>query len=120
MRPSRWIQVFAALLLAFSLTAPASRAGEFRLLEIGSFQVKWGAAVLGQGAGTVTYGFVRSPSAFPGARNCPTLVPADGIAAAADVDRRRFEALAARPSSSGAVRRISASARRGPARPRTS
>ena len=95
MHSSRWIQVLAALSLAFSLTAQASRADDFRLLEIGSLHVKWGAAALGQGAGTVTYGFVRSPSSFPGARNCPTLVPADGIAAAADVDRRRFEALAA-------------------------
>jgi hypothetical protein len=51
--------------------------------------------MLGQGAGTVTYGFVRSPVSFPGARNCPTMVAADGIAAAAEVDRRRFEALAA-------------------------
>ena len=95
MHSSRWIQVMAALSLAFSLTAQASRADDFRLLKIGSLHVKWGAAVLGQGAGTVTYGFVRSPSSFPGARNCPTMVPADGIAAAADVDRRRFEALAA-------------------------
>ena len=95
MHSSRWIQVLAALSLAFSLTAQASRADDFRLLEIGSLHVKWGAAALGQGAGTVTYGFVRSPSSFPGARNCPTLVPADGVAAAAEVDRRRFEALAA-------------------------
>jgi hypothetical protein len=95
MRASRWIQVMVALALAFSGTAQASRADDFRLLRIGSLHVKWGAPVLGQGAGTVTYGFVRSPSAFPGARNCPTVVTADGIAAAADVDRRRFEALAA-------------------------
>ena len=95
MHSSRWIQVVAALSLAFTLTAQASRADDFRLLKIGSLHVKWGAAVLGQGAGTVTYGFVRSPSSFPGARNCPTMVPADGIAAAADVDRRGFEAVAA-------------------------
>ena len=95
MHSSRWIQVLAALSLAFLLTAQASRADDFRLLEIGGFHVKWGAAALGQGAGPVTYGFVRSPTSFPGARNCPTVVPADGIAAAADVDRRRFEALAA-------------------------
>ena len=95
MRSRRWIQVMAALSLVFSFTAQASRADDFRLLEIGSLYVKWGAAALGQGAGTVTYGFVRSRSSFPGARNCPTLVPADGIAAAADVDRRRLEALAA-------------------------
>src|SRR6478736_1545195 len=95
MHSSRWIQVVAALSLAFSLTAQASRADDFRLLEIGSFHVKWGAAVLGQGAEAVTYGFVRSPSSFPGARNCPTVIPADGIAGAAEVDRRRLEALAA-------------------------
>lgn len=95
MHSSRWIQVLAALTLAFSLSAQASRADDYRLLKIGGFHVKWGAAALGQGAGTVTYGFVRSPSAFPGARNCRTAVPADGIAAAAGVDRRRFEALAA-------------------------
>jgi hypothetical protein len=95
MHSSRWIQVMAALSLAFSLTAQACRADDFRLLEIGGLHVKWGAAALGQGAGTVTYGFVRSPLSVPGARNCPTLIPADGIAAAADVDRRRFEGLAA-------------------------
>ena len=95
MHSSRWIQVVAALSLVFSLTAQASRADDFRLLEIGSLHVKWGAAALGKGAGTVTYGFVRSPLAVSGARNCPTVVPADGIAAAAGVDRRRFEALAA-------------------------
>lgn len=95
MHSSRWILVMAALTLALSLSAQASRADDYRLLEIGGLHVKWGAAALGQGAGTVTYGFARSPSAFPGARNCPTVVPADGIAAAAGVDRRRFEALAA-------------------------
>jgi hypothetical protein len=84
----------AALSLAFSLTAQASRADDFRLLEIGSFHVKWGPAALGRGAETVTYGFVRSPTSVPGARNCQTVVPADGIAAAAGVDRRRLEALA--------------------------
>jgi hypothetical protein len=95
MHSSRWIQVMAALWLAFLLTAQASWADDFRLLKIGGFHAKWGAAALGQGAGTVTYGFVRSPTSFPGARNCPTVVPADGVAAAAGVDRRRFEALAA-------------------------
>jgi len=95
MHSSRWIKVMAALTLALSLSAQASRADDFRLLEIGGFHVKWGAAALGQGAGTVTYGFVRSSTSFPGARNCPTVVAAAGIAAAAGVDRRRFEALAA-------------------------
>lgn len=95
MHSSRWFQVIAVLSLAFSLTAHASRAEDFRLLKIGSFHVKWGAAALGQGAEAVTYGFVRSPSSIPGARNCPTVIPADGIAAAAKVDPRRFETLAA-------------------------
>ena len=95
MKPSRWIQVIAALSLAFSLTAQASRADDFRLLKIGSLHVKWGPAVLGQGAERVTYGFVRSRMSFPGAPNCPMVVPVDGIAAAAGADRNRFEALAA-------------------------
>lgn len=95
MHLSRWIQVVAALWLAFVYMAQASRADDFRLLKIGGFHVKWGTAALGNGAGTVTYGFVRSPSSFAGARNCPTMVPADGIAAAADVERRQFEAFAA-------------------------
>jgi hypothetical protein len=94
MHLSRWIQSMVAL-VAFSLMAQASRADDFRLLKSGSFLVKWGAPALGQGAETVTYGFVRSPVSVSGARECPTLIPADGIAAAADVDRRRFEALAA-------------------------
>jgi hypothetical protein len=94
MHARRWIQGMTALGLALSLSAQASQADDFRLLKIGGLHVKWGAAALGQGAGTVTYGFVRSPSSFPGARNCPTVIPADGIAAAAGVDRRRFEALA--------------------------
>jgi hypothetical protein len=85
----------AALSLALASMAHAAPADGFRLLEIGGLHVKWGPAALGQGAEAVTYGFVRSPSSFPGARNCPTMVPADGIAAAAGVDRRRFEALAA-------------------------
>lgn len=95
MRASRWIQVMAALTLAFSVTTQASRADDFRLLRIGGLHVKWGTPALGHGAKTVTYGFVRSPQSVPGARNCPTVIPADGIAAAARVDRRRFEALAA-------------------------
>lgn len=95
MHSSRWIKVVAALWLAFPLIAQASRADEFRFLKIGGFHVKWGAPAMGQGAEAVTYGFVRSPSSFPDARNCPALVPADGIAAAGGVDRRRFEALAA-------------------------
>ncbi len=95
MHSSRWIQAMAALSLAFPLSAEAVRADGFKLLEIGGYHVKWGAAALGQGAGTVTYGFVRSPTSFPGARNCPTLVPADGIAAAAGVDSRRLQTLAA-------------------------
>ena len=78
MHSSRWIQVLVALSLAFLLTAQASWADDFRLLKIGGFHVKWGAAALGRGAGTVTYGFVRSPASFPGARNCPTVLPADG------------------------------------------
>lgn len=95
MHASRWIQMLAALSLALSLSAQASRADDFRLLKIGGFHVKWGVAALGQGAGTVTYGFARAASAVPEARNCPAVMPADGIAAAAGVDRQRFEAIAA-------------------------
>ena len=85
----------AVLSLAFSFAAQPSRADDFRLLKIGGFYVKWGAPTQGQGADAVTYGFVRAPSSFSDARNCPSVVPADGIAADAGVDRRRFEALAA-------------------------
>jgi hypothetical protein len=94
MHSSRWIQVTAALSLVLSLSAQASRADDFRLLRIGGLHVKWGAAALGERAGTVSYGFARSPSTSADARNCPSVIPADGVAAAAGVDRRRFEALA--------------------------
>lgn len=95
MHPSRWTLAMAALSLMLSLTAHASRADDYRLLKIGGLHVKWGAAALGQGSEAVTYGFVRGPQAFSGALNCPAMVPADGIAAGAKVDRGRFEALAA-------------------------
>jgi hypothetical protein len=57
---------------------------DHRLLVLDGDTVKWGAPVLGTGA-TVTYALVSSPTEFPDARNCRSVVPLSGLLAANDL-----------------------------------
>ena len=87
----RWsISVAAAIVLA----AGVARADGFRLLEISGLQVKWGKPAMGLGA-EITYGFATAAAAYPDVLNCPTLAPADRLAAAVGGDTAQFEAIAA-------------------------
>lgn len=60
--------------------SPAASAGEgeYRLLELEGYQVKWGEQRLGVGA-TVSYAFADSRMYFENARNCRDLAPADEL-----------------------------------------
>jgi hypothetical protein len=53
--------------------------GNFRLLKLDGYHVKWGENALGAGA-TVSYAFVDVAMRFDGARNCRELVPMTDLA----------------------------------------
>jgi hypothetical protein len=74
------------------LAGAAAGAADFRLLELGGFQVKWGEPRLGRGA-EVSYGFAHAPQSFPDAVNCRELAPIDRLAG--DWDRARLAQVAA-------------------------
>jgi hypothetical protein len=57
------------------LVATAAGAADFRLLELGGFQVKWGKPQLGRSA-EISYGFADAATLFPDAINCGELHPA--------------------------------------------
>jgi hypothetical protein len=50
----------------------------YRHLVLDGHALKWGAPVLGTGA-TVTYALVDREARFPGARNCSSMAPIDGL-----------------------------------------
>lgn len=53
--------------------------GEYRLLQLDGYHVKWGGRVLGSGA-RVSYAFANVQQQFPDVRNCGELVPMDELA----------------------------------------
>jgi hypothetical protein len=59
--------------------ASISSDGNFRLLKLDGYHVKWGENAFGAGA-TVSYAFVDVPMRFDGARNCRELVPMTDLA----------------------------------------
>jgi len=60
-------------------TATISSDGDFRLLQLDGYHVKWGDRQLGSGA-TVSYAFIDRERHFDGARNCRELAPMDALA----------------------------------------
>jgi len=60
-------------------TAANSGDGEFQLLKLDGYKVKWGDTELGTGA-VVSYAFAHAPQHFNDARNCRELVPMDDLA----------------------------------------
>jgi predicted Zn-dependent protease len=63
---------------AGTVGATAKSGGEYRLLKLDGYFVKWGGSTLGAGA-HVSYAFVQEATTFPGARNCGELVPLDAL-----------------------------------------
>ena len=71
--------LMAALLpLALPLSAYDSH-GDYQLLKLNGYVVKWGEQTLGVGA-RVSYAFANEALRFEGARNCGDLVPMDRLA----------------------------------------
>ncbi|MGM0433858.1 MAG: matrixin family metalloprotease [Pseudomonadota bacterium] len=68
-----------ATLLALPLSAYAGE-GEYRLLELEGYKVKWGEQVLGVGA-RVSYAFADRTLRFEDARNCRNLAPIEALSA---------------------------------------
>lgn len=93
------LKTAAGLLLACSFLIANGGAGahaagtisSYRLLVLNGETVKWGAARLGAGA-VVTYAVTSAPRDFSGARNCPELVPLDGLLGASAISRPAFDA----------------------------
>jgi hypothetical protein len=76
----RTICMVLACCLAFGVAgATIGSDGNFRLLRLDGYHVKWGETALGAGA-TVSYAFVDVPMRFDGARNCSELVPMTDLA----------------------------------------
>lgn len=72
-----------ALICVFSAggAAPTGASdGEFRLLKLDGYFVKWGGRAFGTGA-TVSYAFATAPRRFDSARNCGELIPIDELTA---------------------------------------
>jgi len=82
----------ASLLIAGLALAGRAEAAEYRLLEIGGLNVKWGSPQAGRGA-EVSYGFATASQAFPDAVNCRALAPIDRLAGG--WDRERLAPIAA-------------------------
>jgi hypothetical protein len=61
----------------------------YRHLVLDGHALKWGAPVLGTGA-TVTYALVDQDIGFPGARNCSSMAPIDGLLARNAIAASRF------------------------------
>ncbi|MBL8894329.1 MAG: matrixin family metalloprotease, partial [Rhizobiales bacterium] len=78
MQVKPWASIALIGLVAWA--APAF-AGDYRLLSLNGSLVKWGKPALGSGA-VVTYAFATKPMTFDGARNCASMAPFDGLAAA--------------------------------------
>jgi hypothetical protein len=68
----------AAILASSGLTSQAQTILAYRHLVLDGHTLKWGAPVLGTGA-TVTYALVDREVRFPGARNCASMAPMDGL-----------------------------------------
>ena len=68
----------AALTIAATLVAATATAADFRLLELGGFQVKWGEPRLGSRA-EISYGFADGRRSFPDAINCRELEAAERL-----------------------------------------
>jgi hypothetical protein len=76
----RLICLGLACFFAFGMAgASITSDGDFRLLKLDGYHVKWGENALGAGA-TVSYAFVDVPMRFDGARNCGELVPMNDLA----------------------------------------
>jgi hypothetical protein len=83
------IPAWCAVLLWGVLTLTGARAGgEYRLLVLDGFLVKWGDPELGRGA-VVSYALARREMRFQDARNCPGMRPAAAIAP--DLSESRIE-----------------------------
>lgn len=68
-----------AALLPWALPLPAfDGEGEYRLLELDGYLVKWGDQSLGVGA-RVSYAFANETLRFDGARNCRDLAPIEAL-----------------------------------------
>jgi hypothetical protein len=68
--------------------------GDFRLLKLDGYHVKWGENALGAGA-TVSYAFVDVPMHFDGAINCGDLVPINDLATRNGISSATLHAEAA-------------------------
>ena len=73
MNPAVRRALLVAALAAVALPSVAA-AGDFRLLRLDGFNVKWGEALLGHGA-VVSYGFATAAETLPGATNCRSMAP---------------------------------------------
>lgn len=69
----------------------AGSLSDYRLLVLDGTTVKWGAPVAGEGA-TITYAVTAAARSFPGARNCASIAPIDGLLRGSEVPRARFDA----------------------------
>ena len=70
--------VAACVLVAGGFAAQAQTIVTYRHLVLDGHALKWGMPVLGTGA-TVTYALVDRDVRFPGARNCSSMSPIDGL-----------------------------------------
>jgi hypothetical protein len=68
-------------------------AGEYRLLRIDGFHVKWGLPAYGRAA-AVSYGFAAERQVFPDAVNCREIAPVGAISGASVDARRQIESAA--------------------------
>jgi hypothetical protein len=67
--------------MVLAISAPAAQAQTivaYRHLVLDGHPLKWGVPVLGVGA-TITYALVDREVRFPGARNCSSMAPFDGL-----------------------------------------
>ena len=81
--------------MAEPLSAAADKAGIFRIIELKGSKVKWGSPEMGTGT-IVTYAFATEPVAFAEARNCSAMAPMDVLLDRSGIDKRQYEAEAAR------------------------